>query len=60
MDQLVLVSPSPSCSIVFLVLKQGLGTYLSFTMWSAGTAKSPALQFGFFFGGGLLVLGLVI
>ena len=48
--QLQLVSSSPSCSIAFLVLWQGLGTYLSFfTLLSSGTLKFIIQQFLFIF-----------
>ena len=51
--QLQLVSPSLLCSIVFLVLKQSLRSYLSFRflsvlLWSVWTAKSTIRKVHFF------------
>ena len=63
--QLQLVSPSPWCSIVFLVLKQGLSIHLSFrflfifTLSAAETANAPIRQ-GFFFFVCWQSLGLVV
>ena len=45
-----LASPSLSCSIVFSVLKQGLGTYLAYHFRGHSGRRSPLLgRFSFFF-----------